>query len=385
MVSRLTALAPLTTPAGAGTEWMLQAADGSIPTAAIDMYESATITARYNAVSAWELTLPTHTDGCQALLTADRPRLLISSGVGEVFRSGPPIDYTREITDDGDMTTITGVDDLAWLRRRLAHPQPASSAPPYSTNAYDIRTGNVSTVIAAYVNANAGPGAVAARRVPDLTIETPAALGPSITHQLRYHNLLDAMVGLADGYGLGIDIVDMVFHVFEPTGSARFSVELGTLAGSESAFTAPDANYLYIGGGGEGTARTIVEASDADSVGQWGRFEDFVDRRDTTNPAQLTAEGTIRLAETVLPPTAEMEAVNTEGQQFGVDWTLGSVATVWLDPDAEPVEQVIREVVVELRGNTPASIRPTLGGAIDMALWKRLATTNTRIRQLEVR
>ncbi len=140
-----------------GTAWTLEAADGRIPTAAIDVYESATIRARFNAVSTWELVLPTASDGCQALLNAARPRLIVSSRVSEVFRSGPPIDFNRTIDDNGDMMTITGVDDLAWLGRRLAHPQPASTAPPYSTSIYDTRTGPVSQVIAAYVNANAGP------------------------------------------------------------------------------------------------------------------------------------------------------------------------------------------------------------------------------------
>ncbi len=219
----------------------------------------------------------------------------------------------------------------------------------------------------------------------DLLVPTPPALGPTITRRLRYHSLLGEMVRFADGAGLGIEVIDLTFNVFQPTGSARFSVELGTLAGSESAYTAPDANYVYLGGGGEGTARLIVEVQDAASVSQWGRFETFVDRRDTTSPTELASEGVETLADTVTLPIVEMEAVNTEGQLFGVDWTLGSLATVWLDPDAPPFEQVIREVVVELRGNTPAAIRPSLGGAVDMALWKQLARTDARIRTLEVR
>jgi Siphovirus ReqiPepy6 Gp37-like protein len=381
----MTILAPYSVDTQIGTAWILQAADGTTPTAAIDVYESATITARFNAVSSWELTLPTQSDGAQALLTAARPRVVFSSQVAEVFRSGPPIDYTRTIDDNGDFMTITGVDDLAWLARRVAHPQPGTAAPPYSSTAYDTRTGPVSQVIAAYVNANAGPGAVVARQVPDFVVPTPAAMGPTITRKLRYHNLLEMMARMADGAGLGIEVVDMTFNVFTPTGSARFSVELGTLASSESSATAPEGNHIYLAGSGEGTARLIVEVEDTESVAQWGRFETFDDQRNESSGSELATIGAESLAEMVTPPVVSMEAVNTEGQRFGVDWGLGSVATVWLDPDDPPFEQVIREVVVELAGNTPAVIRPTLGGTVDMALWRRLARTDTRIRQLEAR
>ena len=379
------AVSPFDIDGQVGTGWFLQAADGPIPTAAIDTYESAVITARFNDVSSWEITLPTATDGCQALLDAARPRIVVYSRVGEVFRSGPPIDYTRTIDETGDMMTITGVDDFAWLARRVAHPQPGTAAPPYSSSAYDVRTGPVSQVIAAYVNANLGPGAVPARRVPDLLVPTPAALGPTITRRLRYHNLMEAVVAMADGAGLGVEILDMALNVFTPTGTARFSVELGTLAASESSFTAPEANYVYLAGTGEGTARLIVEVSDAGSVAAWGRVETFDDQRNETSGAELTSKGAESLADMVTPPIVSMEAVNTEGQLFGVDWGLGSVATVWLDPDDDPFEQVIREVVVELVGNRPAVIRPTLGGTVDMALWRQLARTDARIRQLEVR
>lgn len=368
-----------------GTMWSLQAADGPVPVAAIDTYESATITGRFNAVSSWELTLPTATDGCQALLTVDRPRVIFSRQVGEVFRSGPPIDFTRTIDDTGDMMTITGVDDLCWLARRVAHPQPGTASPPYSSAAYDTRTGPASQVIAAYVNANAGPGAVPARQVPDLLVPTPPALGPTITRKLRYQNLLEMMTRIADGAGLGIEVVDMTFGVFTPSGSARFSVELGTLASSESSFTIPEANHVYLAGTGEGTARLIVEVEDGISVDQWGRVETFDDQRNESSAAELATIGAESLAEMVTPPVVAMEAVNTEGQRFGVDWGLGSVATVWLDPDDEPFVQVIREVVVELAGNVPAVVRPTLGGTVDIALWRQLARNDARIRQLEIR
>jgi hypothetical protein len=379
MVSRLAAVPYL-------RDFTLHAYDGTTPVGEIDIYEEATFTARFNAVSAWEIVLPTATDGCQALLAASRPRLIVRWGdQGTVFRSGPPIDFTREIDNNGDMTTITGVDDLVWLARRLAHPQPGTAAPPYSTTAYDVRTGPASQVIAAYVNANAGPGAVAARRVPDLAVPTPAAMGGTITRQLRYQNLLAEMALIADGAGLGIEVVDLEFRVYQPTGLAVFSVELGSLAGSTSAYTAPDANYVYVGGSGEGTARVIVEVSDTDSITEWGRAETFVDQRQTSVPADLTSKGNDVLTEEVTRPSVEMEAVDTEGQQFGVDWGLGSLARVYLDPGGDPFEQVIREVKVELRGNRPPIIRPTLGGTIDPALWARMSSTEKRVRQLEVR
>ena len=269
--------------------------------------------------------------------------------------------FERTVDIDGDMLTVSGVDDMVFLRRRLAHPQPATAAPPYSSQAFDTRTGPSSQVIAAFVNANAGPTAHTARRVPGLTVPVPAPMGPTVTVSARYQNLLDLIQRMAARAGLGVEVRDLEFTVFEPTGpSAVFCQELGTLAGWVHAVESPDVNYVYVAGGGAGASRIIREYSDADSLAAWGRVEEFQDRRDTTATAELDEAGAETLADGIPAPELELTALDIASQTFLRDWQLGDQATVSFD--GQIITDIIREVTINLEANTPPVVTPTVGG-----------------------
>jgi len=361
----------------------LQACDWQTPLAQIDTFESATIVARYNDVSTFEIVLPTDTDAAQVLIESSRPRILILTSTGQVFRSGPAMRMERTLAADGsDILTVNGVDDLVWLRRRLAHPQPGTAAPPYSTTEDDVASGAASVVIAGYVNRNAGPLAVAARQVPGLVVPTPAAFGPTVSTSARYQNLLEFVQGLADAASVGIRVRDLTFEVYQPSGGAVFSVELGTLASWVSVAEAPDTTYVYVAGQGEGTARTIREYADAAGVMAWGRLESFQDRRDTALTAELDQTGAESLAEGARPISVAMEALDTASQQFLRDWNVGDLATVQIGDVA--VRDVIVEATIELAANAPTTVRPVLGAAVvDLSAWRILGRTQRRLRQLE--
>jgi len=365
-----------------GLSFRLIACDWQTHLAEVDTFESATVIARFNDVSTWELVLPSDTPAAQALLSALRPRLLILDQTGTVFRSGPVLRSQRNSSIEGEMLTLSGVDDLIWLRRRLAHPQPGSAAPPYSSSATDSRTGAASQVIAGYVDRNAGPSAVAARQVPGLLVPPPAAFGATVAISARYENLLELLQPAARAAGIGFRVRDLSFEVFQPSGVAVFSTDLGTLAGWEAVAEAPDNNYVYVGGGGEGTARLIREYTDTPSVQAWGRIETFRDRRDTTTTAEMDQSGAEALAEGSKPPTVAMESIDTTSQSFLRDWNVGDRATVRVG--AVTITDVIAEALLELRANEPPEVRPVLGGAaINLPVWRSLALANRRLRQLE--
>jgi hypothetical protein len=364
---------------------VLQACDWQTPLALIDTFESATIVARYNDVSTFEIILPADTEAAQVLISSSRPRILILTATGQVFRSGPALRMERTLAADGsDMLALSGVDDLVWLRRRLAHPQPGSAAPPYSSTAYDVASGPASQVIAGYVNRNAGPLATAARQVPGLAVPTPAPFGPATAASARYQNLLEFVQGLATAADLGIRVRDLTFEVFQPSGGAVFSVELGTLASWLSIAEAPDTTYVYVAGQEEGTARVIREYPDAAAIMAWGRLESFQDRRDTASTAEMDQTGAESLAEGARPIAVAMEALDTAGQQFLRDWNVGDLATVQLGDVT--LRDVIVEATVELEPNAPTIVRPVLGAAVvDLSAWRILGRTQRRIRQLERR
>jgi Siphovirus ReqiPepy6 Gp37-like protein len=343
------------------TDFFLVVADGTTALGQVTTYESLTITARLNDVSSWELTLPTQTEAARLFLDAQRPRLIIRDGTGNVFRSGPRIRVEREVDEEGDTLTIYGVDDLIWLARRMAHPEPGTAVPPYDDQAYDTRSGPSSQVIAAYVDANAGPAAVPARRVPGLTVPVPAPLGPTVKTSARYQNLLELVSRMANRAALGIEVRDLVFIVYEPTPAvAVFSEGLGTLGSWSHAEEAPLINHVYVAGGGAGRHRLIREYSDAASVERWGRFEGFEDKRDTTDPLEMDEAGAEVLAEI---PTDELElqAVDTTSQAYGTDWNLGDQARVTVD--GQVFTDVIREVTITAEANRPTTVVPTIGGA----------------------
>ena len=349
--------------------------------AVVDTYERVEIFARINDVGTWELVLPTDTEA-GAMLIADSFARLEVVVDQQVWRSGPVTHLKRDVEIDGDALTVTGVDDTIWLARRNAHPQPATPAPPYSTTAYDVHTGPVSTVLAQLVDVNAGPGAVTARRVPGLTVPVPPAVGPDIEVSARWQNLLTLAQDTARPHGVLFDVVDLTFRAYAAQNrGVVFSAGLETLAGWTLTSEAATANKVVVAGGGSGTARLIREQTDAGSVGTWGLAETFVDRRDTTEVDELDKAAVEALASGVKPVTVVFTPLDTDGQAFGRDWTLGDTVTV-VAGGLTVVDQV-REIHVTLDDTGP-TIVPSVGAATgDLALFRSLAGLDRRVRQLE--
>lgn len=366
-----------------GVSLTMIACDGLLRLAEVDTYAAATIIARYNEVSTYEVELPADDPAAMILVDANRPRILFRDDrTGATFRSGPVTRFERSSSTDGELLHLFGVDDLAYLRRRLVHPQPGSAAPPYSTTAYDSRTGAASQVLAGYVDRNAGAGATPLRQVAGLTAPTPAAFGPTVTMSGRWQNLLAFLQSAAAAAGLGFRIRDLTFDVFQPAGAAVFSIDLGTLAGWASVTEAPEANYVYVAGGGDGTARLIREYQDAAAVAGWGRIETFQDRRDTTATAELDQSGAETLADAARPTTVEMTALDTSSQLFLRDWNVGDRATVRIG--SATLTDIIAAATITLDPNVPTTVEPMIGTAqVTLASWRALELANRRIRQLE--
>jgi hypothetical protein len=362
--------------------WTLYATDQvGTRQAMIDVYESAEVVARTNDTSTWTLTVPTGTDAGRIFATNTFARLEVA--VDDVaWRSGPVTNLERTVDIDGDMLTVAGVDDTVWLARRNAHPQPATPAPPYSTSAYDVHTGATTTVLAELVDVNAGPGAVAARRVPGLVVPMPEPDGPTVTVAARWQNLLTLCQDTARAAGVIFDVVDLTFHAEIPADrGVVFSQGLETLAGWTLTAPAPTANKVVVAGQGELTDRLIREASDPTSIATWGLAETFQDRRDTADVAQLDQAGADTLAQSVTPTTVVFTPLDTEGQAFGRDWNLGDTVTV--HAGGLTVVDQIREIHVTLDGAV-ATVVPSVGApAGDLALFRSLAGLDRRVRQLE--
>jgi hypothetical protein len=338
----------------------------------IDDVVKLQLVVRHQDVGAWVLDLHPNSPTVQALLAAFAAGPIGHTGIevvrgGQLLFSGPITRLDRTRKGGVDRMTASGPDDTVWLTRRLVMPQPATSAPPYSTSAYDVRSGVASTVMIAYANADAGPGAIVARRVADLTMGADPVVGTSVPGQQgRYQTLLELEQSIAlAGGDLGFRVISdgaggLQFQVYQPadrTVTVKFSRELGNLGDFDYELAAPGGTDAVGGGGGELTARTIVEAGDSAAITTWGRIEFFRDRRDTTDTTEITSTLNEELAKRAQTVAATITPIDTPQVAFGVHYDLGDRVTAVLD--GIEVAEVVREVKLTYDASG-VKIEPTL-------------------------
>lgn len=356
------------------SDWHVWVTDGSgNREAPLDVFESAEVIARMNDVGTWQLTVPTNTDAGTYLLSDPLARVEFHHG-GSIWRSGPLVHARRDVDMDGDMVTATGADDVIWLQRRNAHPQPDTQSPPYDRDDYDTFTGDVATVLTELVEANTRGSGVWTPAV------TPA--GPNITVLARWQNLLTLCQDTVRPSGLVFSVVDLGFVVRSSVNSgAVFAEGLETLAAWSMTIEAPTVNKAVVAGAGIGKSRLVREVVDQDSIDTWGLVETFVDRRDTADTTELDKAGLEAVTAGVKPVVVTFTPVDTEGQAFGRDWDVGDTVTVRAG-DLSVVDQV-REVHVTIDAKG-VSIVPTVGSVTGgLPLFRTVAGLDRRLRQLE--
>lgn len=360
-------------------------------TGQVEDFASLTAVLRFNRTSTWLLALDAASPAVPLL---GRTAGLIVERDGVQVLSGPVT--AREVTSAQGKTTIivAGVDDTVWLERRLALPVPAG--PPYTAAEYDDQTGPAETVLRGFVDRNLGPTATAARRLPSLTLPASLGRGTSVRGRGRFHPLLELLQGLAlAGGDLGFRIVQvgeaLEFQVYVPadrTATAVFSEELGNLAGYTYREAAPLADYVYVAGQGEGTARAIVEGGTQSAIDIYGRLELFKDRRDAPDTATLQQSLTEVLAESVSPTALTITPIDTAAVAYGREYVLGDRVTVLAL--SEVIRDVVREVTLTLTPDRGEQIAPVIGtpGASSpraLALFARQDRLDRRLGQQERR
>lgn len=293
---------------------------------------------KFNDVGAWALVLPTDTKATSELIKPQAGIIVVRDGV-TIF-SGPVTKRSRNWNNTQDETTVSGTDDNIKLLN-LAYPVPSGD---FTLNAYDVRTGNAEAIMKQYTDANLGATARSERRV--LTTESNQGLGGLVTGRGRFHTLLELFRSLAlIGGGLGFRVVQvgtaLEFQVYQPvdkTRTAFFSPLLGNLADFEYSVQAPEANYIIIGGGGEGAARIIKERGDSESIAKYGRIETFIDQRDMTDISELEQTLTEELAEKGEKTSLSITPIDTPQLTFGRDYNLGDKVSVVITQPNEVID-----------------------------------------------
>lgn len=304
--------------------------------AEIENFQSLTLKPTFNLVGAWTLVLPTN---CPAVFEIVKPQagiIVVRDGI-TIF-SGPVSQKERKWSKDDDVLTINGYDDNIFLQYFLAYP--TQVGPPYNAD-YDVRTGPAETIMKQYVDANIGSGAQSNRKL-NITIEPDQARGSTVTGRARFNTLLDQCGTLAlAGGDMGFKLIQnedsLQFQVYQPTDKTKsviFSPLLGNLIDFDYTETSPQANYIIAGGTGTGASRTTQENGDSESISNYGRIEEFLDQRDTTDPTQLQQAISTELSQKANQTNLNITPVDTDAIQFNRDYNLGDKVTVILtQPD----------------------------------------------------
>lgn len=378
-------------------EWNLYLRNPALQREAeIDDYRRLELTQRWNDIGSWELALDRRAARAGDLTLPGWG--IVVTRDGQTVLSGSAVTVKQSVSERDQTMTVSGVDDNVWLKRRQTSPSPAESNPPYTTAADDVRTGICSTVLRQYVNVNLGPGAISVRRKSGLVLGTDPLAGSTVTGRARWKVLLGLLQELAtSGGGVGFRLIQvgttLEFQTFMPadkTSTVKFSLELGNLASFDYAREAPAANYVYVGGGGEGTARTIYESGDAAAIATWGRIEgEFVDRRDTTATAELTQAATEALTKDQEKTSLSITPIDTAHMAYGVHYGLGDRVAVQVEgPGEGTIQDVVREVKITLTEDGPQKVTPTLGtpGRKDVVrLFQQFRAMSRRVENLERR
>ncbi|QMP84478.1 minor tail protein [Streptomyces phage Endor1] len=351
---------------------------------------------QFNNVGTWKLTLSVEHPLTAALRTPGSG--VVITGPTDVLMSGPTSKHEFAATpeDPGGSVVFEGISDTCVLSDMLAFPDPTNVNPTTQTLSHDVRTGSAETLLHAYVNANLGPSAPAARRKAGLIMGTNLARGTIMTKKARFPVLGNLLTEIAIVDGLGFRVVqrgtNLVFETYQITNRAsyiRLDVMNNTLAGQRVAISPPSATHVIVAGQGEQVDRTFRDVTTAESLAaeaDWGRrIEVFQDQRDQSEDAQLDQSGLETLAEKGFTAVA-VQAVPMEdtAMQFGVDWGLGDVVSVVVN-DQELVATVTGMILKAKDDGFKIGVElgDATGFNADAAYAQRVNNTETRLSQLE--
>lgn len=342
-------------------------------------WTSLTVTRNDNAPDSGSLQLVAWPEVMTQLQPGNR---LVVIRDGTIWTSGPleiPLEWELGIGGDsggqdapepGEVTVSFSSDD-ALIAGRLTYPDPTLAASSASQPANYVRTAvNAEVLMRDVVNLNAGPGALAARRIPRLVLGALASVGTTTSLTTRFQPLYDvlrstALAGGDLGFGtqqVGSSIEFRVWGRRDLRSTARFSWNLNNLRYLKAKVSAPTVTSAIVGGSGTGTARKVVEITDAAAVSDWWRVEQWVDQggvADDTN-GELTKAGNEALASGAQPVELSTVTVDTEDLQAGRDYQVGDLVTVEL-PSGLEVADTVRSDTLTATPNGGELVTCTIG------------------------
>lgn len=293
---------------------------------------------KFNAVGTWKVVLPVGHAMAEELKKPGAG-IIVSTDQGVIFSGWTAAVITNQsLENPAGIYEISGFDDSSLLVERLAYPTPSTADVTAQTNASDDRTGAAEDVMKAYVDANIGASAPAARRVAGLTIEASLGRGANVTAKARFETLQELLSGLADVSGLGFTIeqsgTGLQFQVYQPTDRSsyvRLDLDNGRLTRSDYTFAAPKLTRSIVGGDGTGSSRAFVERTSTDSLAAetaWGRRIEVFNNSNGTGTALQQAGDEALATDGKTQVTVNISPSDDQTMLFGIDWNLGDKVSV---------------------------------------------------------
>lgn len=300
-----------------------------------------------NDIGAFEVVLPEDFDA--SLIRLDSLIEFWRAPEGGTFRLvrvGMVRKWVYSEDDDGnEFLIISGPDQMELLNRRIVGYAAGTGPTSKNTEADDL--------IKAVARENLGSSATAARDLSsfNFTVAPDLSLGPVIERKFAWQTVMTVLQAAADASGqagtdlyfdlnpvlvsetqLGFDLRTYINQIgMDVSASIFFGKEWGNLANPKlEQDYSEEINYVYVGGQGEGSDRNTLERQDAARIGvsPWNRREVFVDARNETSTAGLTAKGDAALQASRPRLRFSGALLDTEQTRYGIDWQFGDKVTV---------------------------------------------------------
>ena len=255
----------------------------------------------------------------------------------DLKKSGIILEVSDKLNSNGQVKRlVTGVELKYILSRRIVVPPAGQVRYTASTNFENAVKTLVSTQAIAATDSN--------RNISNLVNATNSNLGPTVLISARYNNLLDVLKGVSKAAGAGFWVelnLTTKKYTFaigiglnrtagqSVNGRAIFSTDYSNLESADLVKSMIKyKNFAYVGGQGEGTARTIQTVPSSSIPTGLNRIESFVDARDLATGGELTQRGTEYLSANGTQDFLSGQALPSSNLVLGVDYDLGDIVTL---------------------------------------------------------
>lgn len=296
---------------------------------------TVTVMARFNDVGDWIITIGDENPLVDVLRAPGSG--IVCNFNGRIISGWTRSAELEENAGDPGTWTITGVTDEVLLAARLTYPNPSRAA-NNQDRAQWTGSGPFETVAKNMVNVQAGPGALASRRL--VSVAPNQGRGSNVIVSSRFKPVLEELQRNAVLSGLGFQVAqhaeNLVFEVYVPVDRSKeiqLDVENGGLDSAGWGYEAPASSIVFPAGQGEGADRTILEVSTPESLAaanDWGfTIETFKDQRNTDDSSELTQAGLEVLAGSgTMGRVISMEPSSSPSLRPGLSYWLGDMITV---------------------------------------------------------